>query len=225
MKKHISADELIRGTGFKNGRGCAVGCTLDSYDHSRYPIELGIPLWIAFLEDRLFENMSEEKSKTFPLLFLKSIPTGVDLDQVKAPFLIFVLESTLAHFDHEKFPDCKEEIDRVIDLYKSCETDLEKFKAAAWRTASDADDAYDADAAYDAYDADAAYAAYNAASYAARAASYSDAAAYAASYSDAAYAASYYAYAAYAPYNAAVGVIQYDKFADKLIELIKDLKT
>jgi hypothetical protein len=42
---HRAADNLIRGTGWENGKGCAVGCTLENYDHSQYPIELGIPAW------------------------------------------------------------------------------------------------------------------------------------------------------------------------------------
>lgn len=44
---HQKADNIIRGTGWSNGKGCAVGCTLENYDHSRYPIELGVPEWLA----------------------------------------------------------------------------------------------------------------------------------------------------------------------------------
>src|SRR5580698_1547052 len=92
VRAHIDADNLIRGTGWKDGKGCAVGCTLESYAHSRYPIELGLPEWLARLEDTLFENMSVEKSRTWPLLFLKTIPIGVSEDrfekEIKAPFLV-----------------------------------------------------------------------------------------------------------------------------------------
>src|SRR5579863_9777997 len=74
MQNHIKADELIRGTGWDNesGKGCAIGCTLNRYDHHCYQNELGLPEWIAKLEDSLFEGMSKEKSKTFPLEFLKA---------------------------------------------------------------------------------------------------------------------------------------------------------
>ncbi|MDE2588758.1 MAG: hypothetical protein KGL95_03735, partial [Patescibacteria group bacterium] len=68
MKAHIEADELIRGTGWDGKRGCAVGCTLNRYDHACYQNELGLPEWLARLEDTLFEGMSKEKSKIFPLL-------------------------------------------------------------------------------------------------------------------------------------------------------------
>ena len=92
---HIKADNLIRGKGWENGKGCAVGCTLESYEHKQYETELGIPEWLARVEDTLFEGMNEEKSKTWPKVFLKVIPVGVDLEQVRVPFLLIVLEQNL----------------------------------------------------------------------------------------------------------------------------------
>jgi hypothetical protein len=35
VEAHIKADNLIRGTGWYGGKGCAVGCTLEAYDHIR----------------------------------------------------------------------------------------------------------------------------------------------------------------------------------------------
>lgn len=68
MRGHIKADALVRGLGWdsKKKRGCAVGCTLENYDHAQYPIELGVPEWLARLEDTLFENLPEKDAKTFP---------------------------------------------------------------------------------------------------------------------------------------------------------------
>jgi hypothetical protein len=122
VRAHIAADHLIRGTGWNGARGCAVGCTLEAYDHARYPVELGLPEWLARLEDTLFEGMSQEKSRTWPERFLAAIPLGVTEDQferrVRAPFLIFVLEHALTTFDHEKFPDVKLAVDRSIALWR-----------------------------------------------------------------------------------------------------------
>lgn len=47
VKAHREADNLIRGTGWEDGKGCAIGCTLEAYNHSLYPDELGIPTWLA----------------------------------------------------------------------------------------------------------------------------------------------------------------------------------
>jgi len=43
VKAHAKADRLIQGIGWENGKGCAVGCTLEAYDHAAYETELGIP--------------------------------------------------------------------------------------------------------------------------------------------------------------------------------------
>src|SRR5262245_26189233 len=82
VRKHRAADELIRGTGWQNGRGCAVGCTLHKYDHARYPIELGVPEVLAHLEDRIFERVDEKRAMQWPTQFLRAIPVGADLSRV-----------------------------------------------------------------------------------------------------------------------------------------------
>jgi hypothetical protein len=81
--KHRELDNIIQGIGWENGKGCAVGCTLENYDHSRYPIELGLPEWLARLEDRIFEGFPKEKAMFWPERFLASIPVGVCVENVR----------------------------------------------------------------------------------------------------------------------------------------------
>jgi hypothetical protein len=228
VARHIELDHLVRGIGWedKDGkiRGCGVGCTLENYDHSQYPIELGIPEWLARVEDTLFEGMSLEKSRNWPKDFLEAIPLGVDLEQVKPKFLIMVLESTLPTFDHEKYPNVKKCLDRSIALWKRDDIGSEAFnkeaadaaeaaRAAAAVRAADAA-AWAAEAAVRAADAAdaAAWAAVRAAEAAAavRAADAADAAAWAA---DAA------AWAAEAARAA-----KYDYFADELLKMLRECK-
>jgi hypothetical protein len=137
VKSHMEADRLIRGTGWDlKGdvyRGCAIGCTLEAYDHSRYPIELGIPEWLAHLEDELFENMSEEKSRTWPHDFLSAITPGDDLDRVQAPFMIIVLNIALGMFDHAEYPDVEKSVRTVIALWQSADAGhAEHLSEAVW---------------------------------------------------------------------------------------------
>jgi hypothetical protein len=173
VRAHREADNLVRGQGWENGRGCAVGCTLEAYDHSRYPTELGIPEWLARVEDTLFEGMPKKKAMLWPERFLAAIQPGVDLEKVKAPFLIFILESALTSFDHEKYPDCKKAIGDVIALWRLGETDLEEFARAAWTARAAARAAEAAEAAEAAaWAAEAAAWAARAAAWAARAATY-----------------------------------------------------
>jgi len=140
VREHMRADEIVRGVGYQPGteespaKMCAVGCTLDAYDHSRYPIELGLPEWLARVEDKLFEGMSEEKAIAFPLDFLEAIKIGADIKKAKAPFLIMVLRSALTSFDHEKFPAVKYAIDGSIALWQRNDIGSELWKEAARAT-------------------------------------------------------------------------------------------
>ena len=63
--------------------GGAVGCTLEHKDNKRYPIELGLPVWLARLEEEIFNNLPVDKAKQWPLNFLKAIPIGVDVDAAR----------------------------------------------------------------------------------------------------------------------------------------------
>lgn len=69
VKAHQKADEIIKGRYWEDGKGCAVGCTIEGSDHSKYEKELGIPEILAYLEDGLFEEMSNEDAMKFPLRF------------------------------------------------------------------------------------------------------------------------------------------------------------
>jgi len=95
VRAHRLADEIIKGTGWENGKGCAIGCTLENYDHSRYPIELGLPEWSARLEDIIFENFPLENAKLWPENFLESIPVGVDVGPVRDKLAIRRLDRLL----------------------------------------------------------------------------------------------------------------------------------
>ena len=78
VQAHREADALVQGTGWEDGRGCAVGCTLEVYDHSRYPAELGLPVSLAYLEDKIFEVIPRKDAMAWPERFLAAIPVGSD---------------------------------------------------------------------------------------------------------------------------------------------------
>jgi len=80
IKAHAKADEIIQGTGWRNGKGCAVGCTLENYKHKQYEVELGIPEWLAYLEDKIFEGLQKEDAMKFPVQFLSAVPVGIGDD-------------------------------------------------------------------------------------------------------------------------------------------------
>ena len=77
MKIHQKQDDLIKGTYSKiNGdfKGCAVGCGVRSLNvklgkeikynyHAVYALELGLPEWLARLEDIIFEFIKVDLDK------------------------------------------------------------------------------------------------------------------------------------------------------------------
>ena len=95
LKAHAEADEFIKGKYWEDGKGCAVGCTIHSNQHKAYETELGLPEWLARLEDQIFEGLSNENAKKFAVDFLLSIPVGKDLESVKWKFCSFVLKENL----------------------------------------------------------------------------------------------------------------------------------
>ena len=146
MKKHIKADELIQGTGYNGLKGCAVGCTLNNYSHIGYENELGIPFTIAIWEDQIFEALSKEESKLFPLEFLESVPVGADLSKVFNHMEIFLLTND----EISIITTCKEDESKklyleLIALHQRT-IDNKKVDGSEWKDI--------ADRAYRAYIAD-----------------------------------------------------------------------
>jgi hypothetical protein len=229
VKAHQAADEITQGFYWENGKGCAVGCTIEGSQHARYETELGIPRIIARLEDRIFEGLTDEEAKKFPLKFLQAIKPGANLSMVWPKFVVWLLSDEkdgVTKF--AKTERTRNSITAVTELYKRrlrgdeptydewhADAAADAAYAAADAAAADAADAADAAAAAAAYAA-AAYAAADAAAAAAAYAADAAAAAYAADAAAAAYAAADAAYAAAARHK------HFKKMADKLLELLKE---
>ena len=131
MRAHQEADELIRGTYWKNGKGCAIGCTVHSPEHKAYETELGMPEWFAFLEDTIFENMSEAASCRFPMRLLSAIPVGfAEWDRLYHEFCAHILRD-VCKFDRTAFPDVAAAVDAIVRLHEQMtEIDDQAWSAA-----------------------------------------------------------------------------------------------
>ena len=131
MRAHQEADELIRGTYWKNGKGCAVGCTVHSPEHKAYETELGMPEWFALLEDQIFEGMSQKASCRFPMRLLSAIPVGfAEWDRLYHEFCAHIL-SNVCRFDRTAFPDVAAAVDAIVRLHEQMtEIDDQVWSAA-----------------------------------------------------------------------------------------------
>lgn len=141
---HREADQVIQGTGFKNGRGCFVGCTLDAYQHDRFPVELGWPAWLALLADTIFEGLSKAEAPQFGTDLLEAVPVGVDLEPVKARFLLTIQLRNLARLEgntNAAAAECRTAVQSVIDWLSAGATDeaaRSAAESAAWSAAQSA---------------------------------------------------------------------------------------
>ena len=124
VKAHQKADEIVQGIYWENGKGCAVGCTMElsSNVHESMEKELGIPRELAYLEDAMFKELSNEEAKKFPLNFLEAIPVGSDLTKIVGKYVIWQFQdkelgmSQIAEIkeDKELMKICQD----VVSLYK-----------------------------------------------------------------------------------------------------------
>ena len=159
---HREADQLIQGFGYwKDGKGCAVGCTIHSSDHMAYEHELGIPVAIARLEDKIFEGLPLDLAREWPARFLAAVNPGADLSRVTAKFLYWLL-TTEAVNPGIKHPLVMDAVVQCADVVKEWSNTGIVNSLAARSAADSARSA--AHSAYSAYSAaDLAYSAYLAA--------------------------------------------------------------
>ncbi len=214
LAKHREHDRIIRGTYWENGRGCAVGCTLealrirscrpdiDHESHITLAKELDIPLILVRFEDHLFERLPAAESQAWPERFTRAIKVGADLSMIWPRFALWLLTEEVPRYVQDRRSLVS--LEKVGALYKEwCEGI--KPSIDRWQTARK----IAVDAAYAAVDADDVDAIRSAIHSATTAAIYTD---------DAEGAASAACVAADSIF-AGIGV--YTRQADKLIELME----
>ena len=239
IKAHQKADNFLKGTYDEGQKGCAVGCSLKSVaklkgiklsfnNHKEYENHLGIPEWLAKLEDTIFEGVSLERSKVWPVEFAESISEGADLNQVKVPFIVYLMEENLksirsVKYDADAFPHVKSAIEKtekaVLQIIEA-QTLGDKEQIAAAESAASAAES----AAWLAARSAARLAARSAAESAASAARSAARSARSAARSAAESAARSAAESAASAARSAAESAAYGRHADKLLELLRDCK-
>jgi hypothetical protein len=163
MIKHQEQDQFIKGAYEKlNGKfkGCAVGCTIDSVnvilgksyktsEHKVFEEALGVPEWLARLQDSLFEGLLVGENSQFAVDFLGAIPVGINLEPIKWKFCAFILKEGIESMLIQ--PDLSDELREnvvssmrgVLNLHESAINTGDWNIEAAWSAAESA--AYSAD--------------------------------------------------------------------------------
>jgi hypothetical protein len=169
MQKHKDNDQFIKGAyGRENGvfKGCAVGCAIHSFnnalhtnyltnDHIVFEEAIGVPEWLARLQDVLFEGLPSDESSQFAVNFLSSIPVGINLEPIKWKFCAFILKrnihliSNIVNLTEELRKKVIESIQQVLQLHEAAikkgtwdesaaESAAESARSAAWSAAESA---------------------------------------------------------------------------------------
>lgn len=108
---HRAADAVVQGLGYLNGRGCFIGCTLETYSRAQFKIELGWPLWLVQVAEQIFENLPRDKAPQFGTDILQAVPVGIDLEPVKWRLAIARMDRLIAQQELLLYP----EVNKVID--------------------------------------------------------------------------------------------------------------
>lgn len=134
VRSHETAGEIVQRYPpyWKDGKGCAIGCTVHSKLHTLYETELGIPRLYARLEDRLFEGMSATKAKALPGDFLAAIAIGANLASVWSLFIQWkLLDAKDGVINSADTSELARSIELVALLYKEGCTERQPWLEAA----------------------------------------------------------------------------------------------
>ena len=144
LQAHYGSDEIVKGQYWKNGKGCAVGCTIHSGDHVEYEGRFGIPIMLARLEDCIFEGLPNGAAKEWPLWFMNAIEPGADLSRVGWKFLYWLLtdEKVNPGISHpsvsEAVKQCAEVLKPLTEGEQADENLARSAASAAWNAARSA---------------------------------------------------------------------------------------
>lgn len=155
LADHRAKEHLVQGTGWAvtglEVRGCAVGCTLERYDQSLYPIELGLPEWAGRLEDYLFEHLPKSEAEQFAEDFLAVIPVGANIEPVRHKLAIRRIDKSLERLvgNVEPYADeCRKAIELVKLWHESMiESEISESAARSAESAESAESARSAESA------------------------------------------------------------------------------
>jgi len=134
MKDHIEADELVRGTGFEDGKGCFIGCTFDRYDHEHAALSTGVPEWLWYLADELHENMSRSVDRgDMALKLLHGFEKCEDFDALERAIHIYIQRQNIERVTALEIDAAlKSEVLAAIDAVISCHEAALPVDAPEW---------------------------------------------------------------------------------------------
>ena len=91
VREHQRLDQIAQQVYWDGSKGCAIGCVLHSGNHLAFEQQLGLPVFLAYMDEHIFEKLPLEEAKGWPLRFIEAVPVGVDLELVSPRFMHWLL--------------------------------------------------------------------------------------------------------------------------------------
>jgi len=91
VREHQRLDQIAQLVYWDGSKGCAIGCVLHSGNHLAFEQQLGLPVFLAYMDEHIFEKLPLEEAKGWPLRFIEAVPVGVDLELVYPRFMHWLL--------------------------------------------------------------------------------------------------------------------------------------
>jgi len=138
MTDHIEADELVRGIGFEDGKGCFIGCTFDRYDHEHAAKTTGVPEWLWYLADELHENMSRSVDRgDMAMKLLRGFEQCEDFASLERAIHIYIQRQNIERVTALDIDAAlKSDVLAAIDAVISCHAAALPFDAPEWVAAA-----------------------------------------------------------------------------------------
>ena len=116
VREHQRLDQIAQRIYWDGSKGCAIGCVLHSAEHLAFESQLGLPVFLAYMDEHIFERLPLAEAKAWPLRFIEAVPVGVDLELVFPRFMHWLLsdpDGMRQYANAETLPI----IDSLVEMY------------------------------------------------------------------------------------------------------------
>ena len=140
VREHQRLDQIAQQIYWDGSKGCAIGCVLHSDEHMAFEQQLGLPVFLAYMDEHIFESLPLDEAKAWPLRFIEAVPVGVELALVFPRFMHWLMsdpQGMRQYANRETLPI----VDTLVELYARRIAGVPFDLRAAWSAARSADSA------------------------------------------------------------------------------------
>lgn len=136
LRGHVAAGHFQFSPVWVDGKGSALGCTIEADDIDCYAGALGVPAALAVVLDDLVNAQPFEPggrhATDFALRWLAAIPVGVDLSPIPGTIICALLGHVMLCDTTSRHPEMEEVRRAVIDLHRRV-LDEQEVNPTSWR--------------------------------------------------------------------------------------------